>query len=84
MRFPALNLREVHERPEGMEQASVMMVGLNVDSVLQGIEIIEKEKALSARFTPAIDYEAENISDKMVRIIHSYRHYVMRTVWKQY
>lgn len=85
MNFPALNLREAHERPEGMEEASVMMVGLEVERVMQGLTILETQRSGALRDLRLVsDYSMPNVADKVVRIIHSYRDYVMRTVWKQY
>lgn len=85
MNFPALNLREAHERPEGMEEASVMMVGLAVERVMQGLTILETQRSGDLRDLRLVsDYSMPNVADKVVRIIHSYRDYVMRTVWKQY
>lgn len=85
MNFPALNLREAHERPEGMEEASVMMVGLAVERVMQGLAVLETQHTGDLRDLRLVaDYSMPNVADKVVRIIHSYRDYVMRTVWKQY
>lgn len=85
MNFPALNLREAHERPEGMEEASVMMIGLAVERVMQGLTILETQRSGDLRDLRLVsDYSMPNVADKVVRIIHSYRDYVMRTVWKQY
>lgn len=85
MNFPALNLRETHERPEGMEEASVMMVGLAVERVMQGLAVLETQHSGDLRDLRLVsDYSMPNVADKVVRIIHSYRDYVMRTVWKQY
>lgn len=85
MNFPALNLREAHERPEGMEEASVMMVGLSVERVMQGLAVLETQHSGDLRDLRLVaDYSMPNVADKVVRIIHSYRDYVMRTVWKQY
>ncbi|OCH11917.1 UDP-N-acetylglucosamine 2-epimerase [Aliivibrio sp. 1S165] len=85
MNFPALNLREAHERPEGMEEASVMMVGLSAERVMQALQILESQPSGDERLLrPVYDYSMPNVSDKMVRIIHSYTDYVKRVVWKEY
>lgn len=85
MNFPALNLREAHERPEGMEEASVMMVGLSVNRVMQALQVLDSQPSGHERLLrPVYDYSMPNVSDKMVRIIHSYTDYVKRVVWKEY
>jgi len=87
--FPALNLREAHERPEGMEEAAVMMVGLEVERVRQGLSILATQPcggdcADPHRIRQVADYSMANVSDKVLRIILSYTDYVNRVVWKKY
>ncbi|EMQ57034.1 UDP-N-acetylglucosamine 2-epimerase [Vibrio cholerae O1 str. EM-1676A] len=85
MNFPALNMREAHERPEGMEEASVMMVGLGVERIMQALQILESQPSGDERLLRQVsDYSMPNVSDKVIRIIHSYTDYVKRVVWKEY
>ncbi|WP_065648932.1 non-hydrolyzing UDP-N-acetylglucosamine 2-epimerase [Pantoea eucrina] len=85
MNFPALNIREAHERPEGFEEASVMMTGLERNRVLQALAVLETQPRGEERLLRQVyDYSMPNVSDKVVRIIHSYTDYIKRVVWKEY
>ena len=85
LNFPALNLREAHERPEGMEEAAVMMVGLEVDRVMQALRILETQPRDTKRgLCQVTDYSMPNVSDKVVRLLHSYTDYVNREVWRKF
>lgn len=84
LNFPALNLREVHERPEGFEEASVMLVGLDPRRVLEGLTILEQQSRGEERLLLIPnDYQPTNVSAKMVRIVQSYTDYVNRRVWRK-
>jgi UDP-N-acetyl-L-fucosamine synthase len=85
LNFPALNIRESMERPEGMEEGAVMMVGLEKDRIFQGLSIIKSQPRGQERLLRVVpDYVAPNVSDKVLRIIQSYTDYVQRNVWKRY
>ncbi|MDF1876646.1 UDP-N-acetylglucosamine 2-epimerase (non-hydrolyzing) [Sulfurimonas sp. SAG-AH-194-L11] len=82
LKFPALNIREAHERPEAMEEASVMMVGLQKERILQGLEVLVSQDDDTLR--QVADYSMPNVSDKVLRIILSYTDYINKTVWKKF
>ena len=85
LNFPALNLREAHERPEGMEEGVVIMTGLHKERIMQSLVIIDKQLRDDRRSIRQVpDYSVPNVSEKVVRIVHSYTDYVNRVVWKRY
>jgi len=84
LNFPALNIRQAHERPEAMEETSVMMVGLKPDRIIQGLIMLDSQKSGNERsFRNVSDYSMPNVSDKIVRIIISYVDYIKRVVWSE-
>lgn len=83
LNFRALNIREAHERPEAMEEASVMMVGLNPERIMQGLAELQNQNLEERNFRMVSDYSMPNVSDKVVRIIISYTDYVKRVVWSE-
>lgn len=84
LNFPALNIRDAHERPEAMEEASVMMVGMNPERIMQGlIQLQYQRRGKERSFRPVSDYSMPNVSDKMVKIIISYVDYIKRVVWNE-
>ena len=83
LNFRALNIREAHERPEAMEEASVMLVGLNPERIMQGLAELQNQNLENRNFRPVSDYSIPNVSDKVVRIILSYTDYVKRVVWNE-
>jgi len=83
LRFPALNIRQAHERPEAMEEAAVMMVGLKPERILQGLAQLDQEQAQGITYRRVADYSMPDVSDKVVRIIISYVDYIKRVVWSE-
>jgi len=85
LNFPALNIRETHERSEGMEEAAVMMTGLDINRIQKGLEILQSQPRAKKRMLKIVnDYNVTNVSQKVLRIIYSYTDYINRVVWKKY
>jgi UDP-N-acetylglucosamine 2-epimerase len=85
LNVPALNIRETNERPEGMEEGAAMMTGMNAERIYQGIAILETQQRGQQRNIELVaDYETGNVSEKVLRLLHSYTDYVNRVVWKKY
>lgn len=83
LNFRALNIRDAHERPEAMEETSVMMVGLNPERIMQGLAQLQNQNLENRNFRQVADYSMPNVSDKVVRIIISYTDYIKRVVWSE-
>ena len=82
LNLPAVTIRQAHERPEGMDETTVIMSGLNKNRVLEAVEVATTHNKEDSRFIkPVKDYEADNVSKKILRIILSYTDYINRTVW---
>ena len=85
LNFPAINIRDAHERPEAMEETAVMLTGVNSERVTQAIDILMKSEICRDRIIDLVDdYKSKNISEKVLRIILSYTDYIKRKIWKKY
>jgi UDP-N-acetylglucosamine 2-epimerase (non-hydrolysing) len=83
LNFPALNIRQAQERPEGFEEGAVMMVGMNLDRIITGLNILDKRRGNKCQLNMVADYTIDNVSDKVIRIILSYVDFVKQRTWKQ-
>jgi UDP-N-acetylglucosamine 2-epimerase (non-hydrolysing) len=83
LNFPAVTLREAHERPEGMDEGTLIMCGIEADTVVQAVDVVRRQFSPDRPFRLVPDYEADNVSRKVVRLILSYTDYVNRTVWRR-
>jgi UDP-N-acetylglucosamine 2-epimerase (non-hydrolysing) len=83
LNFPAVTIRQAHERPEGMDEGTLIMCGLQADRVIASIEVITGQHAAKRQFRLVPDYDTDNVSNKVLRIIFSYTDYVNRTVWRK-
>ena len=81
LNVPAITIRQAHERPEGNDEGTLIMTGLNKDRVLESIEIVTNQSSKRGPMNSIRDYEVENVSAKVLRIILSYTHYINRVVW---
>jgi UDP-N-acetylglucosamine 2-epimerase (non-hydrolysing) len=79
--FPAVTIRQAHERPEGMDEGTLIMCGLKPERVIEAVRTVLEQRAAGAKFRTVADYDTDNVSAKVVRIILSYTDYVNRTVW---
>lgn len=85
LNFPAVNIRQAHERPEGMEESAVMLTGMNWERILQALKILENQPRAETRLLNQVaDYGDDNVSEKVVRIIHSYTDYINKKVWRKF
>jgi len=82
LKFPAITIRQSHERPEAMDEGTIIMTGFNKQNIIDSIKIVTSEDA--SQINTALDYRPENISEKVVRIIFSYIDYINRNVWKKF
>ena len=85
LNFPALNIREAHERPEAMEESAVMMTVVNCDRIIQALEVLNSQKIDEIRSLKLVqDYNVDNVSEKILRVILSYTDYIKKNIWREY